>query len=108
MYFDFLNGTQTFSVSLLSRNYVGSYILLEDCHDDSNAVYSTGTTGYIGGTVLDTIVTKHPEYEITVLLRNVPSDFASRYPKVSIVRGDYDNIDIIADTASNAKIVVRK
>jgi hypothetical protein len=44
----------------------------------------TGGTGYIGGTVLDTLVSKHPEYKITVLLRRVPESFSKRYPKVNI------------------------
>ena len=67
----------------------------------------TGTTGYIGGTVLDTIVKKHPEYDITVLLRNVPNTFSERYPKVKIVKGDYDSFDIISKAASEADVVVR-
>jgi nucleoside-diphosphate-sugar epimerase len=68
---------------------------------------STGATGYIGGTVFDTIVNAHPEYDITVLLRNVPADFEQRYPKVKIVKGDYDSFDTISDAASKANIVVR-
>lgn len=69
---------------------------------------STGATGYIGGTVFDTIVNAHPEYEITALLRNVPDGFEKRYPKVTIVKGDYDSFDIISEAASKANIVVRK
>lgn len=69
---------------------------------------STGGTGYIGGTVLDTIVKKHPEYEITALLRNPPEDFAKTYPKVKVVRGDYDNADVLSEEASKADVVVRK
>ncbi|KAF2238636.1 NAD(P)-binding protein [Viridothelium virens] len=69
-------------------------------------LFLTGTTGYIGGTVLDTLVAKHPEYEITALLRNVPSNFTSRYPKVNIVKGDYDSAEVISDAASKANVVV--
>ena len=69
---------------------------------------STGATGYIGGTVFDTIATAHPEYDISILLRNVPKDFEKRYPKVQIVKGDYDSFDVIAEAASKASIVVRK
>ncbi|KAI9714874.1 MAG: hypothetical protein M1820_000163 [Bogoriella megaspora] len=68
-------------------------------------LFLTGTTGYIGGTVLDTVVTSHPEYEVTVLLRNVPSDFSPRYPNVNIVKGDYDSTEIISDAASRADVV---
>lgn len=67
---------------------------------------STGGTGYIGGTVFDTLVSKHPEYNITVLLRNVPSNFSQKYPKVSIVKGDYDSSDVIAEAASKANVVL--
>lgn len=68
----------------------------------------TGGTGYIGGTVLDTLVDKHPEYDISVLLRNVPESFSKRYPKVHIVKGDYDSSEVISEAASKANVVVRK
>ncbi|EME42192.1 hypothetical protein DOTSEDRAFT_89648 [Dothistroma septosporum NZE10] len=66
----------------------------------------TGGTGYIGGTVLDTLVKQHPEYEITALLRNLPSNFTALYPNVKVVRGDYDSWDAISDAASKADVVV--
>ena len=49
---------------------------------------------------------EHPEYDITVLLRNIPSDFKQRYPKVNIVEGDYDDTTTIRDAASKADVVV--
>ena len=58
--------------------------------------------------MLDTIAKQHPEYEITVLLRNVPENFSSLYPKVHVVKGDYDSTDIITDAASKVNVVVRK
>ncbi|KAF2475454.1 NAD(P)-binding protein [Lindgomyces ingoldianus] len=69
-------------------------------------IFLTGATGYIGGSVLDAIVTSHPEYDITVLLRSVPPSFSSRYPNVKIVKGHYDSFDIIADATSQASVVV--
>ncbi|KAF2249754.1 NAD(P)-binding protein [Trematosphaeria pertusa] len=69
-------------------------------------VFLTGGTGYIGGSVLHTIVTAHPEYDVTVLLRKVPGAFSSTYPKVKIVQGDYDSFDVLAEEASKADIVV--
>ena len=66
----------------------------------------TGGTGYIGGSVLHTIATSHPEYEITVMLRKVPDGFQSTYPNIRIVYGDYDSVDIIAKNAAAAEIVV--
>jgi hypothetical protein len=58
--------------------------------------------------VLHTIVTSHPEFDITVLLRSPPANFSDVYPDVKIVRGDYDSFDILANAASEADVVVRK
>ncbi|KAA8567039.1 hypothetical protein EYC84_010123 [Monilinia fructicola] len=69
-------------------------------------IFITGGTGYIGGSVLDTIAKAHPEYELTALLRSIPSNFASLYPKIKIVKGDYDSVDIISAAASEADIVI--
>lgn len=69
-------------------------------------IFVTGGTGYIGGSVLDTIVTNHPEYDVHALLRNVPPTFQSRYPNVKVVKGDYDSFDILAEEASQANVVV--
>jgi len=67
---------------------------------------STGGTGYIGGSVLHTIATTHPEYDVTVLLRRVPDAFSSTYPSIKIVRGNYDDVDTIEANAAAADIVV--
>ncbi|KAK4663574.1 hypothetical protein QC763_609630 [Podospora pseudopauciseta] len=61
---------------------------------------------YIGGSVLAALVKQHPEYDITVLLRNVPDTFTSQYSNVKILRGDFDDTALIADTASKADIVI--
>ena len=70
-------------------------------------ISSTGATGYIGGTVLDTLANKR-SYRIIALLRKVPDGFSSKYPDVNIVLGDYDNAKLISETAAKADIVVRK
>jgi hypothetical protein len=57
--------------------------------------------------VLHTIVTAHPEYEVSALLRNVPDKFSTVYPNVKVVKGDYDSFEILAKAASEADIVVR-
>ncbi|KAK5712105.1 hypothetical protein LTR15_012174 [Elasticomyces elasticus] len=72
----------------------------------STKIFLTGGTGYIGGSVLDTVVKQHPEYEVTVLLRNVPEKFSKLYPAVKVVRGDYDSTDLISETAAKANIVI--
>lgn len=56
--------------------------------------------------MLHTLVTTHPEYEITVLLRNIPPTFTKTYPNVKIVQGDYDSAETITEAASQANIVV--
>jgi hypothetical protein len=55
---------------------------------------------------LHTVATAHPEYDITVLLRNVPDAFSSTYPNIKIVRGNYDDVDTIKTNAAAADIVV--
>ena len=57
--------------------------------------------------MLHSIVTAHPEYEVTALLRNVPAAFSSTYPNVKVVKGDYDSFDLLAEEASKANVVVR-
>ncbi|CAO2650088.1 Nn.00g013800.m01.CDS01 [Neocucurbitaria sp. VM-36] len=69
-------------------------------------VFLTGGTGYIGGSVLHTLYTAHPEYSITVLLRKTPSNFESTYPNINIIQGDYGSFETIASAAENADIVV--
>lgn len=72
-------------------------------------VYSTGTTGYIGGDALYVITNAHPSWEVTCLVRNSSkgSSIASQYPKVRLVYGDLDSIDLITEEAKNADIVYR-
>ncbi|KAK7706801.1 hypothetical protein SLS63_013907 [Diaporthe eres] len=67
---------------------------------------STGVTGYIGGTVFDTLVKAHPEYSITVLLRDPKPSFSEKYPNVKVLKGDFENAELLKDAASKADIVV--
>jgi hypothetical protein len=55
---------------------------------------------------LHTIATAHPEYDITVLLRNVPNAVSSTNTSIKIVRGNYDDVDTIKVNAAAADIVV--
>ncbi|KAK8096156.1 hypothetical protein PG999_014178 [Apiospora kogelbergensis] len=72
----------------------------------SPSIFLTGGTGYIGGSVLDALTKAHPEYSLTVLLRNVPPTFKERYPDVRIVEGNFDNTELIASTAADSDIVI--
>lgn len=67
----------------------------------------TGVTGYVGGTVFNTLVTAHPEYSITVLLRDPKPSFSEKYPNVKVIKGDFESTELLKDAASKADIVVR-
>lgn len=69
-------------------------------------IFLTGGTGYIGGSVLHTLSTAHPEWNFTVLLRKTPEAFASTYPAIKVIQGDYDSSELIAAAAQDADIVV--
>ncbi|RMZ73607.1 nucleoside-diphosphate-sugar epimerase [Pyrenophora seminiperda CCB06] len=62
--------------------------------------------GYIGGSVLHAIATTHPDYEITVLLRTTPPLFATRYPNIKIVPGDFNSTALLTTQASQADLVI--
>ncbi|POS70142.1 hypothetical protein DHEL01_v211463 [Diaporthe helianthi] len=66
----------------------------------------TGVTGYVGGTVFHTLVTVHPEYNITVLLRNPQPSFSEKYPNVKVLKGDFENFELLKDAASKADVVI--
>ncbi|PPJ52871.1 hypothetical protein CBER1_11202 [Cercospora berteroae] len=67
----------------------------------------TGTTGYVGGTVLDTPYNAHPEYNFTAILRkDPPSNFKSKYPNVKVIKGSYDDAEILQSAAKDVDIVV--
>ncbi|CAI6342304.1 unnamed protein product [Periconia digitata] len=82
------------------------YIINRREHRMTPKIFITGGTGYVGGSVLHTIVTDHPEYEVTAFLRTVPPTFSTLYPNTRIVKGDYDSSDILTSEASNADIVI--
>ncbi|KAF3049642.1 hypothetical protein E8E11_007151 [Didymella keratinophila] len=69
-------------------------------------VFLTGGTGYIGGSVLHTLATAHPDWSIAVLLRREPPTFRSTYPNIKVIHGDYDSTDLISQAAQEADIVV--
>lgn len=70
------------------------------------SIFLTGATGYTGGTVLNTLVTAHPEYDITVLLRKPIASFSDAYPGVKVLLGDFDSTELLKEAASNAEIVI--
>ncbi|KAJ6525677.1 NAD(P)-binding protein, partial [Mycena capillaripes] len=68
--------------------------------------YSTGSTGYIGGSVLAAITKAHPEYSITAILRKVSQSYVDAYPRVKTIVGDYDSAEILTKAASESDIVI--
>lgn len=72
----------------------------------SPKIFLTGATGYIGGTILQTLVDQHPEYDITILQRSTKPGLSKQFPNVTIVKGSYDDLYTIRNAASNADIVL--
>lgn len=70
-------------------------------------LFLTGTTGYIGGDFLYLVSQKHPDWEITCLVRNSDkgAKVAKVYPKVRLVYGDLDSVELIEEEAANTDIV---
>lgn len=52
-------------------------------------------------------MTAHPEYSITVLLRDPKPSFSEKYPNVKVLKGDFESSELLKDAASKADIVVR-
>ncbi len=71
-------------------------------------LFITGGTGYIGGSVLKGIIKTYPDLEITALLRSPTEEFAERYPTVKVVRGSFDDFEIVEKAAEDADVIVRK
>ncbi|KIW16591.1 hypothetical protein PV08_03779 [Exophiala spinifera] len=70
-------------------------------------VFLTGTTGYIGGDFLYLVSERHPDWELTCLVRNSDkgAKIATVYPKVRLVYGDLDKVDLIEEEAANTDVV---
>ncbi|KAH6893486.1 hypothetical protein B0T10DRAFT_482379 [Thelonectria olida] len=71
-------------------------------------VFLTGSTGYIGGDVFDTLHKAHPDWEFSLLVRSEDKgkQIQSKYSNVKLVIGSLDDSKVIEDAASNADIVV--
>ena len=58
--------------------------------------------------MLEAVIRKYPELNITALCRSPSSEFKTRYPKVNIVVGDFDDFEVIEKSSSAADVVIRK
>lgn len=56
------------------------------------------------------IANAHPEYEITALVRNTGkgAKIAQQYPKIKLVYGDLDDVDLIEKESRENDIVCRE
>jgi nucleoside-diphosphate-sugar epimerase len=73
------------------------------------SLFITGATGYIGGSVLESLVKTFPELEISALLRSPSEEFRERYPGVKVVKGSFDDFEVIEKAVEErGDVVVRK
>ncbi|KAE8146809.1 hypothetical protein BDV25DRAFT_143342 [Aspergillus avenaceus] len=71
-------------------------------------IFLTGASGYIGGNVLHLLLEKHPEYEVSVLVRDAAkgAKIAEVYPRVRVVQGELDSLAVVEEEARRADVVV--
>jgi nucleoside-diphosphate-sugar epimerase len=72
-------------------------------------IFITGISGYIGGQLLEDISSKHPDYQITGLVRNEDQGqkITAKYPTVRTVYGDLDSNDILVEESKKADVVLQ-
>ncbi|KAF2141333.1 uncharacterized protein K452DRAFT_272103 [Aplosporella prunicola CBS 121167] len=71
-------------------------------------VFLIGTTGHIGGAILQAITTRRPDIEITTLVRNEEKGrrLKERFPSVDPLIGDLESTDVIEFASRDANIVI--
>ncbi|KAJ5568379.1 hypothetical protein N7450_010865 [Penicillium hetheringtonii] len=71
-------------------------------------IFLTGASGYIGGDVLHLLKTSHPEYDVSILLRDGGKADAIKkvFPDVRVVLGDLDSASLIEEEASRADVII--
>ncbi|KIW17948.1 hypothetical protein PV08_05143 [Exophiala spinifera] len=70
-------------------------------------IHSTGATGYIGGDSLYLISQTHPEWELTLLVRDEAkaTKMRNQYSQARIVIGDLENSELLMEESRKADIV---
>lgn len=68
------------------------------------------TLGYIGGSAHAAIARAHPDWDITLLVRNEErgKPIKEAYPKSKFVYGSLDDADVVQKAAAEADVVVRE
>jgi nucleoside-diphosphate-sugar epimerase len=76
----------------------------------SPRIFVTGVSGYIGGHTVSLLAQKHPEYTLTLLVRDESQkiNVQSRWPDAEIVIGDLDSSELLINVASKSDVVLRK
>lgn len=76
----------------------------------TDALNSTGATGYIGGDALYALYNKHPDYEYAALIRTEEKASAVKkaFPSLRAVIGGLDDSDLLKQEASKADVVLRE
>ncbi|KAG8627231.1 hypothetical protein KVT40_004714 [Elsinoe batatas] len=71
-------------------------------------IFITGATGYIGGDALHALLSTHPEYSYTALVRSGPRavSLAATHPTLRLVYGDLSSTSLITSEARAADIVL--
>ncbi|KAI9719912.1 MAG: hypothetical protein M1828_006042 [Chrysothrix sp. TS-e1954] len=71
-------------------------------------LFVTGATGYIGGDALHEIITAHPDWNYTCLVRNSDkgAQVAAAYPQIRLVYGDLASADLLQRESQAADIVL--
>lgn len=70
---------------------------------------STGGSGYIGGSILHSLVKTFPHLEVTALVRNEEkaAKITAAHPDVKIAIGDFNSKEVIERAAEESNIVIR-
>lgn len=73
-----------------------------------NHVFLTGATGFVGGSILSKLVSKHPALHVTVLVRQEKhaEKLRSIYNSVEPIIGTLSDLDLVKTAAAAADIVV--
>ncbi|TVY82495.1 Uncharacterized protein LSUE1_G001587 [Lachnellula suecica] len=72
-------------------------------------IFITGVTGYVGGQLLHSMIAKHPDYQITGLVRTREQEqkIISRYPSVRTAIGDLNSANVIIEQSKQADVVLQ-
>ncbi|KAL4876735.1 NAD(P)-binding protein [Aspergillus karnatakaensis] len=71
-------------------------------------IFLTGATGYIGGDILYALRSAHPEYAVSVLVRDEAKAavISKTYSDVRVVLGDLDSTSLIEEEASQSDVII--